>query len=160
MRGLAISLLLSLVPVVAQDIGSLDRVPEKNRQYVAYAAEQQVIPAGKRGVLELRFHVVDGFHVNSHTPSSELLIPTRVELDPAGGVKAAAFEYPAGKSYSFSFDPTNKLDVYADDFTVRVPVTATLGPHELQGALKYQACDKAACYPPRSLPLTVLFTAK
>jgi hypothetical protein len=125
-----------------------------------YAAEQQSVAAGKRSVLELHFRVVDGFHVNSHTPKSELLIPTRVELQPATGVKADAIEYPAGTSYSFSFDPTEKLDVYSGDFTVKLPVVAEAGTHTVDGTLRYQACDHAACYPPKSLPVQVIFTAK
>jgi DsbC/DsbD-like thiol-disulfide interchange protein len=127
---------------------------------VVYSAEQQVVTAGKRSVLELHFRVVDGFHVNSHTPKSELLIPTQVVLQPATGVKAEAVEYPTGSSYSFSFDPSEKLDVYSGAFTVKLPVTAEAGAHTIEGSLRYQACDHAACYPPKSLPVEVLVTAK
>jgi len=134
--------------------------PVKPKSYVVYAAESQTVPAGKAGVLELRFHVVDGFHVNSHTPKSELLIPTALKLDAADGVKAGTLEYPAGKAYSFSFDPSEKLDVYAGDFTVKLPVVAAAGEHTVSGILRYQACDNAACYPPKTLPVQILFTAK
>jgi len=160
MKTLIVAAAMAFAPLAAQEFGSLDNVPVKNRQYVVYAAEQQVVPAGKRAVLELRFRVLEGYHVNSHTPKSELLIPTRVELEPANGVKAAAAEYPAGKTFSFSFDPGEKVDVYADAFTVKLPVTASAGAHEVHGALKYQACDQAACYPPKTLPISVIFTAK
>jgi hypothetical protein len=144
----------------AQQVGSLDAPVAKPKSYVVYSAEQQSVAAGKRSVLELHFHVVDGFHVNSHTPKSELLIPTRIELQPATGVKADAVEYPAGTSYSFSFDPTEKLDVYSGAFTVKLPVVAEAGTHTVDGTLRYQACDNAACYPPKSLPVQVIFTAK
>jgi hypothetical protein len=146
--------------LVAQQVGNLDTPVAKPKSYVVYAAEEQVVKAGKRSVLELRFHVMDGFHVNSHSPKSELLIPTAVTLQAAAGVKAAAAEYPAGTAYSFSFDPSEKLDVYQGDFTVKVPVIASAGAHTLDGTLRYQACDHAACYPPRSLPVPVIFTAK
>ena len=141
-------------------LGQLDATPEKQHQYIQYAAEQQTVPAGKRATLELHFHVLPGFHVNSHTPKSELLIPTQVALEAADGVRFMPLEYPAGQPYSFAFDPTEKLDVYAGDFTVRLPVTATPGDHELKGTLRYQACNSAACYPPRTLPVSVLFTAR
>jgi hypothetical protein len=62
--------------------------------------------------------------------------------------------------YSFSFDPTEKLDVYAGDFTMKLPVVAAAGEHTVSGVLRYQACDNAACYPPKTLPVQVLFTAK
>ena len=111
-------------------------------------------------MLELRFHVDDGFHVNSHTPKSELQIPTVLDLPAAGGVKLEAVTYPAGTLFSFSFDPSQKLDVYSGDFIVKVPVVSSAGPHELKGTLNYQACDHAACFPPRTLPVDLVFTAK
>ncbi len=148
------------LPLLAQQLGGLDAPPVKSKQFLAYAAEQQVVPAGRRAVLELRFEVRGGFHVNSHTPKSELQIPTRVELAPDAGVQVTEAEYPKGKSYSFAFDPTEKLDVYSESFVVKVPVVATVGQHELKGSLKYQACDTAACYPPKTLGLDVVFTAK
>jgi DsbC/DsbD-like thiol-disulfide interchange protein len=144
----------------AQQIGNLDAPAAKPKSYVVYAAEQQNVAAGKRSVLELHFRVVDGFHVNSHTPKSELLIPTQIAFQPATGVKAETVEYPAGTSYSFSFDPTEKLDVYSGAFTVKLPVVAEAGAHTVDGTLRYQACDHAACYPPKSLPVQVIFTAK
>jgi DsbC/DsbD-like thiol-disulfide interchange protein len=144
----------------AQQVGNLDAPAPKPKSFVVYAAEQQNVAAGKRSVLELHFRVVDGFHVNSHTPKSELLIPTQITLQPAAGVKAEAVQYPAGTSYSFSFDPTEKLDVYSGAFTVKLPVVAEAGTHTVDGTLRYQACDHAACYPPKSLPVQVIFTAK
>jgi hypothetical protein len=45
--------------------------------------------------------------------------------------------------------------VYAGDFTVKLPVVAAAGEHTVEGSLKYQACDNAACYPPKTLPVKV-----
>jgi hypothetical protein len=140
-------------------LGNMD-APAKPKSYVLFAAEPQTVPASRHAVLELRFHLVPGYHVNSHTPKSGLLIPTALTLQPADGVKASPPEYPAGQPFSFSFDPADKLDVYAGDFTVKLPVVATTGPHTIDGTLKYQACDHASCYPPRTLPVKVEFTAK
>lgn len=133
----------------------------KPKSYVVYTAEAQTVPARRPTTVALRFHVDDGFHVNSHTPKSDLLIPTVLTVTMAdSGVKPGQPEYPAGTSYSFSFDPTNKLDVYQGDFTVKVPVVASTGEHTLKGTLRYQACDRAACYPPKTLPVEAVFTAK
>ncbi len=149
----------ALLPGFLLPAQGFDGAPAK-KSYVTYTAESQIVPVGKKAVLELRFHVQPGFHVNSHTPKSEFLIPTRMEFQPAAGVKAGEPEYPVGKSYSFSFSPQEKLDVYSEEFTVKLPVTAAAGQHQVDGVLKYQACDTAACYPPKSLPVQVLFTAK
>ncbi len=145
--------------LIAQQITGFD-APAKAPGYVLYKAEPQVVKAGKPAVVELQFVVRDGFHVNSHTPKSELLIPTVIKLQPADGVKASDVVYPAGVSYSFSFEPNEKLDVYTGTFTVKVPVVAAAGEHTIDGSLRYQACDKAACYPPKTLPVQVVFTAK
>src|SRR5258708_36663295 len=123
----------------AQQIGNLDAPAPKPKSFVVYAAEQQNVPAGKRSVLELHFRVVDGFHVNSHTPKSELLIPTQITLQPAAGGKAEAVQYPPGNSYTFSFDPTNKLHVFLRAFTVKVPVIADAGTHTADATLPYHA---------------------
>ena len=34
-------------------------------------------------------------------------------------------------------------------FAVKVPVVAAAGEHTVAGSLRYQACDHAACYPPK-----------
>lgn len=146
-----------LRPVQSSDLNGPRTKP---KQLVVYASEAQVIPAGKPAVLELRFRVQDGYHVNSHHPHSELEIPTAVELAPDAGVQVHSAEYPEGKPYTLAFDPSETLDVYTGDFAVRIPVVATAGSHELRGTLKYQACDRAACYPVKTLPVDVLFVAK
>ena len=138
---------------------SLD-APARTKAYVNYTAEAQTVPAGKHGVLQLHFQLLPGFHVNSHTPKSKLLIPTALTLQPAPGVTAGTLEYPAGQSFSFSFDPNEKVDVYAGTFIVKLPVVATPGAHTMDATLKYQACDNASCYPPKTLPVKIMFTAK
>jgi len=151
---------LMLGPALIAQQGSLSTGTPKPKQYITYAAEEQLVKPGKKAVVELRFKVADGFHVNSHTPKSELLIPTNLTLQPAAGVKAAAIEYPVGTEYSFSFEPNEKLDFYSGAFIVKLPVVAEAGSHTVSGVLRYQACDNAACYPPKSLPVEVVLTAK
>jgi DsbC/DsbD-like thiol-disulfide interchange protein len=158
---LAVLLAAVMLPLGAgaasgQDMGSFDQ-PLKARQYVTYVAESQVVAAKRPAQLELRFHVKDGFHVNSHTPSSELLIATGLSLQTATGVIVGEAQFPAGTAYQVGSDT---LDVYTGDFTVRLPVTAAPGDHAIDGELKYQACDRAACYPAKTLRVKVLFTAR
>jgi Disulphide bond corrector protein DsbC len=158
--GVLAALLAVPAMMMAQQLDNLGAAPAKPKGHVVFASEQQSVKAGKPGVLELHFKVDEGFHVNSHTPKSELLIPTAVTIQPATGVKAGAAVYPAGTQYSFSFQPNEKLDVYSGEFVVKVPVTAAVGDYMLEGSLHYQACDHAACYPPKTLALQVPFTAK
>jgi DsbC/DsbD-like thiol-disulfide interchange protein len=160
--GRAFALVALLMPAGSNfaQAGDLSASTAKPKSYVIYAAEPQTVKAGKRSLLQLHFRVVDGFHVNSHTPKSELLIPTKISLGPVAGVKTEEVTYPAGTAYSFSFEPNEKLDVYSGAFTLELPVVAEAGSHTVDGTLRYQACDNAACYPPKSLPVQVFFTAK
>lgn len=158
-RTIAAAVLLVSGLACAQQ-GSLPMPGPKAKQYVTYQADQQDLKAGKREVVELHFRVTDGYHVNSHTPKSELLIPTALKFDQSTAINASAPEYPAGTLYSFSFNPSEKLDVYTGAFTVKVPIVAQAGAHTVTGTLHYQACDNAACYPPKSLPVQIAVTAK
>lgn len=160
MAALGATLLVVGVPGVrAQMLGGFE-APPKSKEYVRYDAEPEVVRAGRRDVLELRFVVRDGFHVNSHQPRGELLMPTRLELDAGGDVTVGEPGYPKGSVYRFRADPGEALDVYTGAFTVTVPVEAGAGAHALSGTLRYQACDAAVCYPPKSVAVRVLFTAR
>jgi hypothetical protein len=67
-------------------------------------------------------------------------------------------EYPAGEDRNFPFSPDEKLSVYSGDFTIAVAVhplhSVVPGKYEMRGVLRYQACDNAACYPPKNLPVS------
>jgi hypothetical protein len=158
-RALAtLTLFAAAVPLSRAQFG-MD-APTRQKNYVTYTGDAQAVPAGHRSELQLRFQLLQGFHVNSHTPKSPTLIPTALTLQPSAGVKPGDPEYPPGQPFSFSFDPQEKVDVYAGSFTVRLPVVATPGTHTMDATLKYQACDNASCYPPRTLPVKIMFTAK
>ncbi len=155
--------LLLLAGVGGQQFGDLQGGParQQQREYVTYAAEPAIVAAGKRAVVEVHLVVADGYHVNSHVPKSELLIPTAAKLEPQdAAVRMEPVEYPRGMSYSFATDPGEVLDVYSGAVVLRVPVIAAAGDHVLKGTLRYQACDQKACYPPKTLVLAVPFTAR
>ena len=134
--------------------------PGMAKQYVAYTALPQTLAANHAATLELHFRVLPGYHVNSHTPTESYLIPTELTLPAAAGVKPGTAVYPHGEPYAFSFDPKNKLSVYAGDFIVKVPVTAAAGAHSVDATLRYQACNNASCFPPKNLPVKIDFTSK
>ena len=128
------------------------------RVYVNFeGATPATITPGKPADVELRFKVKEGFHVNSNQPKSELLIPTTLKLEPPTDLATGSITYPPGKDLSFPFDPSEKLNVYSDDFTVKAKMsaarTASTGNFTVHGQLKYQACSDNACFPPKSIPL-------
>ena len=143
---------------VAQGIVGLPAA-STGKGHVTFAAEVVEVAAGKPVVVELRFRVEEGFHVNSHTPKDELLIPTVLKLEDAAGVKVVGVEYPKGSAFKL---PGNgeMLDVYQGEFRVRLQVVVPKGQSTLTGGLRYQACDSAACFPPRTLAVNVPVNGK
>jgi len=122
--------------------------------------EQVELMARHPQTVEMRFHVADGFHINSHAPHAKSLIATQLMLIDGDGVTVSSVDFPAGTDLSLSFAPDEKLSVYTGAFALRAHLTATPGTHELQGALRYQACTANACLPPRKIPVTVSLLAK
>lgn len=131
------------------------------KQWIEFLGpEGQTVAAAKTAVVPLRFRVANGLHVNSHKPKSDYLIPTQLAFLEGPGVRAERVDFPPGSEYAFSFDPKNKLDVYTGEFKLDAHITAQRGEHLVHAVLRYQACDHAACYPPRTLPIEVKLTAK
>jgi cytochrome c biogenesis DsbD-like protein len=112
---------------------------------------------GQATMVNLNFRVPPGYHINSNTPKSEFLIPTALKMDLPTDIVLGKIEYPAGEDRSFPFSPDEKLNVYSGDFTIAVAVhplhSVVPGKYEMRGNLRYQACDNAACYPPKNLPV-------
>jgi hypothetical protein len=108
-------------------------------------------------MVNLNFRVPPGYHINSNTPKSEFLIATALKMDLPTDIILGKIEYPAGEDRSFPFSPDEKLSVYSGDFTIAVAVhplhSVVPGKYEMRGVLRYQACDNAACYPPKNLPV-------
>ncbi len=108
---------------------------------------------GETVAVPLRVELHADYHVNSHTPSDEYLIPLRLTWD-AQGLEVAGVEFPKPKleKYGFSERP---LSVFTGDFEVttrfRVPAAAPPGPRTMAGKLRYQACNQTMCLPPRTL---------
>ena len=115
------------------------------------------VTQGKQGTVNLQFRVAPGFHINSNTPKSQFLIPTTLKMDPPTDIAIGRISYPGGKDMSFPFAPDEALNVYTGDFAVELAIhplhTVVPGKYAMHGQLKYQACDNAACYPPKTLPV-------
>src|SRR5580704_6777079 len=115
-------------------------------------------PRAAQTMVNLDFRVPHGYHINSNTPKSEFLIPTALKMDLPTDIILGKIEYPAGDDKSFPFSPDEKLSVYSGDFTIAVAVhplhSVVPGKYNMHGVLRYQACDNAACYPPKTLPVS------
>ena len=149
---LALSILLC-IPAIAQE-------PMGMKGPAVSVAPPPVvtITPGKTGQVPISFRVIGGYHINSNQPKSEYLIPTVLKIDATTDIMIGKIIYPTGQDMSFAFAPEEKLNVYTGDFKVDVSVhplrSVVPGKYVVRGALKYQACDNAACYPPKQLPVS------
>jgi cytochrome c biogenesis DsbD-like protein len=116
------------------------------------------ITQGKGAPVPLSFRVARGYHINSNKPKSEFLIPTALKIGATTDIVIGGVKYPEGRDMSFAFAPDEKLNVYTGDFELNVTVrplrSVQPGKYVVRGNLKYQACDNAACYPPKQLPIS------
>ncbi len=134
--------------------------PSAHHGHVELLSDNVQVIAGAPQVVQLWFRVEEGFHINSHTPKDQLMIPTRLQLDSAGGVKVIDEQYPAGASFQLKMGSGELLSVYQGRFSVSVRLVAPKGESTLNGVLHYQACGDASCYPPQSLPLMVALSGE
>ena len=122
--------------------------------------------AGKRNAaLQVKIPVVvqDGYHVNSNTPSEEYLIPLKLTWTELGALEGGKVTYPKPEleKYEFSEKP---LSVFTGAFDLvagfKVAANAPAGPGAATGKLRYQACSNRACYPPKTLDITVSYSVQ
>jgi hypothetical protein len=146
-------LLAALVGTVFAQESPGHRLPS-----VTMAPAVATVYRGKASAIDLQFRIGAGFHVNSNTPSEEYLIPTTLKLEPPTDIVIGKVTYPPGEDVSFAFAPDQKLNVYSGDFAISVlvrPLASVLpGKYSVRGTLGFQACDNAACYPPKKLPVS------
>jgi cytochrome c biogenesis DsbD-like protein len=142
---------MTSIYVRAQTIGKAPSVTMAPVPMVAAARAKQT-------PVNLNFRVPRGYHINSNAPKSEFLIPTALKMDLPTDIILGKIAYPAGEDVSFPFSPDEKLNVYTGDFTIGLAVhplaSVVPGKYVMHGVLRYQACDNAACYPPKTVPVS------
>jgi hypothetical protein len=117
--------------------------------------EQVTVAAGKPSVVALHFRIGEGLHINSHTPKDEYLIPTTFSIPDGLGVKLEEASYPAGTEFTLPADPATKLSVYTEEFVIQARIVAEAGNHLVEAKLHFQACDKNACLPPKTIQVAI-----
>ncbi len=112
----------------------------------------------KQTPVTINFRVSRGFHINSSTPKSEFLIPTTLKMEVPTDIVLGKTDYPAGEEMTLPFSPDEKLSVYSGDFSITLTVhplkSIVPGNYAMRGTLRYQACDNAQCFPPKTLPVS------
>ena len=117
--------------------------------------------AGKRNdtvQTKIPVSILDGYHVNSNTPSEDYLIPLTVTWSDLGALTnpKLVFPKPSNEKYEFADKPlsvfTGKIEIAA---SFKVSPNAPAGPGIATGKLRYQACNNRACFPPKTVDVNV-----
>jgi hypothetical protein len=142
-----------LLFIAATSVGQSGKAPSVSMAPVETVTAQRAAQTP----VSLNFRVASGFHINSNAPKSEFLIPTALKMDLPTDIVLGKIDYPEGKDLTFPFSPTEKLSVYSGDFEIKVIVhplhSVNPGKYVMHGSLRYQACDNAQCFPPKTLPV-------
>lgn len=99
-------------------------------------------------------------HINSSTPTSEFMIPTKVKLK-SKEVRVGKINYPKGKNRKFDFSET-PINIYEGraviKFTFRIPANLKAKNIKINAVINYQACTDEVCYQPQKKE--IILTAK
>jgi len=117
--------------------------------------------AGKRSAavqVKIPCVVQPGYHVNSNKPSDEYLIPLKLTWKSTGALEGGQIVYPKPTLEKYQFSET-PLSVLTGNFELmanfKVAATAPAGPGVAVGQLRYQACSDRACFPPKTIEVTI-----
>jgi thioredoxin:protein disulfide reductase len=98
-----------------------------------------------------------GFHLNSHTPTEDYLIPLTLKWEGPLEEVEVLYPKPSLEKYSFEEKP---LSVLAGQFSLttkfKAPPSAAPGPVTLKGKVRYQACNDNSCFPPKTVPVALI----
>ncbi|MGE5346171.1 MAG: cytochrome c biogenesis protein CcdA, partial [Acidithiobacillales bacterium] len=115
------------------------------------AADADRLVAGTTFRLVVVADIRPGWHVNSHTPHEDYLIPTVVSLAPVPGISVGPPSYPAEKERKFAFSD-KPLAVYEGRNLFRfdgvVDAAAAPGQRTLVATVDFQPCNDEQCLPP------------
>jgi len=123
----------------------------------AFASRRTAAP-GETVEVKVRLTIDEGWHVHSHQPKQENLIPTSLRLEDNPVAALDQVRYPDGQEMTFAFSP-EPLSVYAGEVWIKASVTvspkAETGAATLKFKLRVQACDDQTCLAPETLVLPV-----
>ena len=118
---------------------------------ISLAADLTSYAPGDTARVDILLAIEPDWHVNSHEPTYDYLIPTVAEVRPPRGWPAAVVEYPAGEMEAFAFVDT-PISVYSHQITIpselEVPSSWTEPEALVEVSLRYQACNDRSCLPP------------
>ncbi len=147
---LSLALLLPLSGAAQPAIPGLPGAPGGDSEVLTLRVVTDTAPlvAGSPFKLAVAVEIGTKWHINSHTPKEDYLIPTEVGLPTVAGITFEPVIYPAHHERKFVFSET-PMAVYEGRtlFLVngKVDAAATPGEVTLPITFDYQACTDKQC---------------
>jgi DsbC/DsbD-like thiol-disulfide interchange protein len=107
------------------------------------------------GTVTLQVDVTPKAKMHVYAPGQDGYIPIQLTLASHQAFTAAKAKYPAGEKYVMPALNETQL-VYGKPFRITQQVTlapSAAGKIIVKGSVRYQACDDAICYLPKTIPL-------
>jgi hypothetical protein len=150
-------------PMSRQDLSSSRNAIETPHITVTTSSPGTATVPGSRISLLIDIAPKPKMHV--YSPLQETYIPVSIKLEPQRTFRALAPVFPKAEKYFFAPLKETQL-VYSKPFRIVQEVTlasaavlrdaghASGGHVTVEGTLRYQACDDAICYLPRTVPVS------
>lgn len=127
--------------------------PGQQNKLTVSPAEEITVKRGNAVSQDLKVTVLPGFHVNSDKPKDEFLIPLKLTWSD-GPLEAQSVTYP--KAAEMKVGP-DMLSVLTGSFNIQTEFKASNkavpGPANMNGKLRYQACNNEMCFRPASIDI-------
>jgi len=108
---------------------------------------------GSTGYLALVADIADEWHINSHTPLDNFLIPTTIEVEAPRGIEITKILYPEPVMEKLGISE-GKMPLYKGRtvFGIRFKVGKDVkqGTYGIKATLRYQGCNNFTCIEPAS----------
>lgn len=149
-RTLLLLQIFCLFSLVSAERAAAQLRPPEKAKFVL-SADRTAYDPGLPAKISALVTIEHGWHVNSHKPSFDYLIPTVLDLELPQGWPQETVQYPQAKMKTFSFVP-QPLAVYDGDVVIQaafqLPKGVARGTYPIQATLRYQACNDSQCLPP------------
>jgi thiol:disulfide interchange protein DsbD len=131
-------------------IGSFAVSQPENHLQISLAKKDLKANAGENFQVHLRVSIDPSWHINSHQPKEDYLIPTLVTAT-GEGIKLLSVKYPKALDIQLQFSD-KPVSVYEGDIEFLLSFLAEpssyAGTKHIEVQLRYQACNNQTCIAP------------
>ncbi len=121
---------------------------------VTTSASASSVAAGRK--LSLFVEISPKAKMHLYAPGEKDGIPVTLTIEPHPSIKAGPAQFPPAQKFYFEPLKLTQL-VFSKPFRIAQPieiVAPSANELTIKGSLRYQACDDAVCYLPKTVPLT------